>query len=642
MKKKRFVLLLDDVWEKVNLKQIGVPHPTTENKCKIVFTTRSREVCSHMGVHHPTEVELLREPDAWDLFKRKVGENTLGRHVDIRGLAKKLANSCHGLPLALNVIGETMASKTTVGEWEHAIRALSSSSTTSEIRAVKDDILPVFKYSYDDLSSDGVKSCFRYCALFPAGSALKKVDLIDYWICEKLLGINRSRQSATERGHAIINELVRTSLLRNVDDSGQYVKMYTVVHKMASWVATDLGKDKEKRVVHANKAELRQLPNVTNWRRVRRMLLMNTGIAMLSGSPDCSRLTTLLLQQNRNLVGISGDFFMKMPNIGVLNLSSTNLKQLPKELSDLISLRFLDLSSTQIETLPDGLQKLKKLLHLNLERTSRLRSVAGISRVPLLRVLKLRSSKCLTDVETVKELNSLKHLEVITIDVSSTSALKELFKYNKLANSVQRLCVVEAKRNFGLSTTDGLIDLTIRSCSTLEVEVQTSSSCLTFRYLSTVSISSCADLTELTWLLFAPNLTVLKLRGLNKLQEIMNKKTAAPQLQGEATLQKLETLELSDLPILKQIYWSALPFPCLKSIKVRSCPKLIRLPLDSKSCDLKKTFVIKYNNKNWIKRIEWKDPATQARFKSCCLKVNLLYLLYIYIYIYIYIVITDS
>lgn len=63
-------------------------------------------------------------------------------------------------------------------------------------------------------------------------------------------------------------------------------------------------------------------------------------------------------------------------------------------------------------------------------------------------------------------------------------------------------------------------------------------------------------------------------------------KAAAQQLQGEPSLRKLETLNLSDLPVLKQIYWSALPFPCLESIKVRRCPKLRKLPLDSKSCDL--------------------------------------------------------
>ncbi|KAF8058994.1 hypothetical protein N665_1235s0003 [Sinapis alba] len=186
--------------------------------------------------------------------------------------------------------------------------------------------------------------------------------------------------------------------------------------------------------------------------------------------------------------------------------------------------------------------------------------------------------------------------------VFTTRSLEELLRYHKLANSVQRLSIVEAKRNLVLSTTDGLIDLTIRSYSTLKVEVQRSSTSRSFLNLSTVCISSCDGLKELTWLLFAPNLTVLELWE----------------------LQRLETLDLSDLPMLKQIYWSALLFPCLRSIKARRCPKLRKLPLDSKSCDLGKTFAIQCNDKNWIESIQWKDRATKARFKSSCLKVHLL------------------
>ncbi|KAF3609597.1 hypothetical protein DY000_02045158 [Brassica cretica] len=228
--------------------------------------------------------------------------------------------------------------------------------------------------------------------------------------------------------------------------------------------------------------------------------------------------------------------------------------------------------STEIENLPDGLQKLKKLMHLNLERTCRLRSVVGISRLPLLSVLRLRSSKCLADLDTVNELKRIEHLEAVTIDISSAAALEELLLYNKLAKSIQRLSIVEAKNNLVLSATDDLIDLTIRSCSTLKVEIKRPSSRRSFLNLSTVCISSCDGLKELTWLLFAPNLTVLELRGLKKLQEIMiREKAAAQQLQGEPSLRKLETLNLSDLPVLKQIYWSALPFPCLESIK-RNCP----------------------------------------------------------------------
>ncbi|KAG2260738.1 hypothetical protein Bca52824_080032 [Brassica carinata] len=71
MKNKKFVLLLDNIWRKVNLEEIGIPFPTRENGCKVVFTTRSREVCGYMGVDDPMEVQCLTDSAAWDLFKKK-------------------------------------------------------------------------------------------------------------------------------------------------------------------------------------------------------------------------------------------------------------------------------------------------------------------------------------------------------------------------------------------------------------------------------------------------------------------------------------------------------------------------------------------------------------------------------------------
>ncbi|KAL0748044.1 hypothetical protein Bca101_030046 [Brassica carinata] len=96
LKRQRFVLMLDDIWEKVDLEAIGVPEPTIENGCKVAFTTRYEK--------------LRREPR-------------------IDGLARKVAEKCHGLPLALSIIGETMASKTMVQEWEDAIDVLTRNAS---------------------------------------------------------------------------------------------------------------------------------------------------------------------------------------------------------------------------------------------------------------------------------------------------------------------------------------------------------------------------------------------------------------------------------------------------------------------------------------------------------------------------------
>ena len=49
LKGKKFVLMLDDLWRKLELEGIGVPVPKESNNIsKVVFTTRIKDVCAKM------------------------------------------------------------------------------------------------------------------------------------------------------------------------------------------------------------------------------------------------------------------------------------------------------------------------------------------------------------------------------------------------------------------------------------------------------------------------------------------------------------------------------------------------------------------------------------------------------------------
>ncbi|MBA0695019.1 hypothetical protein Goari_005257 [Gossypium aridum] len=91
---KRFVVLLDDLWERV---------------------------CGEMEAREKIKVECLEPKEAWKLFQDKVGDETLNSHPDIRKLAKQVDERCGGLPLALITIGRAMACKTSPGDWKYAI-----------------------------------------------------------------------------------------------------------------------------------------------------------------------------------------------------------------------------------------------------------------------------------------------------------------------------------------------------------------------------------------------------------------------------------------------------------------------------------------------------------------------------------------
>ncbi|CAL9237934.1 unnamed protein product [Arabidopsis halleri] len=615
--------MLDDIWEKVDLEAIGVPYPTEENKCKVAFTTRSREVCGQTGDHKPMQVNCLEPTEAWQLFKNKVGDNTLRRDPAIVELAREVAQKCCGLPLALNVIGETMASKTMVQEWEYAIDVLTTSA--AEFSDMENKILPVLKYSYDSLGDEHIKLFFLYCALFPEDEEIYKEKLIDYWICEGFIGEDQVIKRARNKGYTMLGTLIRANLLTEVGT--KLVVLHDVVREMALWIASDFGKQKENFVVRAG-VGLHEIPEVKDWGAVRRMSLMKNNIEEITCRSKCSKLTTLFLQENE-LKNLSGEFIQCMQKLVVLDLSvNQDFNKLPEQISELVSLQYLDLKMTSIEQLPDGFHELKKLTHLDLTFTERLCSLDGISKLSSLRILKLLGSKVYGDISLVKELQLLEHLQVLTITICTERDLKLISDDQRLANCITDLEISGFKHDrlniLLLVSMTNLRELWVESSQVSEIdtymtckESKTDLSdlhCTTipcFTNLSHVSISNCHTFKDLTWLLFAPNLVTLTISASANVEKIINKEKAT-NLTDITPFQKLESLNLYDLRKLEGIYWSPLPFPLLKHIRADRCPKLRKLPLNATSVPLVEEFTLKMGFQET--ELDWEDEDTKNRF----------------------------
>ncbi|CAH2048043.1 unnamed protein product [Thlaspi arvense] len=627
--KKKFVLFLDDLWQKVELFEIGVPFPTRgKNRCKVAFTTRSQEVCARMGVQDPMEVQCLADNESFDLFQKKVGERTLGSDPEIPDLARIVASKCDGLPLALNVIGETMSCKRTVQEWQYAIDVLTEYA--NKFSGMEDKILPLLKYSYDNLKGDQVKSSLLYCALFPEDDKIDKDKLIEYWIGEGIIDASEGIERAENKGYEIIGSLVRASLLMQVERvDPNYVRMHDVVREMALWIASDLGTEKDAFIVRAG-VGLRKIPKVKKWNVVRRMSLMHNEIRSLDGSPECLELKTLLLQRT-SLEKISSEFFKSMPKLVVLDLSvSQNLSEVPEGISQLVSLQYLDLSWTNICHLPKGLQELKKLIHLDLEYTRELQSIAGISRLHNLKVLNVSSSGFSWDLSTVEELETLKHLQVLLASFHGPPQVLKQFLSSHRLTSCTRSLEMGGKESSGLLsipvTMEKLRELTIYGSTISEINMVNiciksktvsplhNPSNVCFSSLSHVYVVDCKGLRELTWLMFAPNLRSLVVTNASELEDIINKEKASKE---DVPFPKLVSLRLQNLPMLKNIYWRPLPLPCLKEIEVIKCPNLKKLPLDSQSgTHGENRLIIKNHDIEWIESVEWEDNATKNRFLS--------------------------
>ncbi|RVW81715.1 putative disease resistance protein [Vitis vinifera] len=194
------------------------------------------------------KVECLTWTESWELFRMKLGEDTLDFHPEIPELAQAVAQECCGLPLVLTTTGRAMACKKTPQEWKYAIEVLRNSA--SKFPGMGDKVFPLLKYSYDCLPTEVARSCFLYCALYPEDSHISKFDLIKRWFCEGFLDEFDDMKRAQNQGYNIIGTLIHACLLEETDVD-YYVKLHDVIRDMALWIACETGKGQDKFLVQA-------------------------------------------------------------------------------------------------------------------------------------------------------------------------------------------------------------------------------------------------------------------------------------------------------------------------------------------------------------------------------------------------------
>ncbi|ESQ54686.1 hypothetical protein EUTSA_v10024353mg [Eutrema salsugineum] len=651
LKQKRFLLLLDDVWEEIDLEKAGVPRPDRENKCKVMFTTRSMALCSNMGAEFKLRVEFLEKQYAWELFCDKVGRNDLLESPSIRRLAEVIVSKCGGLPLALITLGGAMAHRETEEEWIHASEVLNR--FPAEMKGM-DYVFALLKFSYDNLESDLLRTCFLYCALFPEEHSIEIEQLVEYWVGEGFLtsshGVN-----TIYKGYFLIGDLKAACLLESGDEKTQ-VKMHNVVRSFALWMASEQGTYKELILVEPNMG-LTEAPKAENWRQALVISLLDNRIQTLPEKPVCLNLKTLMLQQNGSLKKIPTGFFTHMPFLRVLDLSFISITEIPLSIKYLVELYHLAMSGTKISVLPQELGNLRKLKHLDLQRTQFLQTIPrdAICWLSKLEVLNLYYSYAGWELQSFREdeieelgFGDLEHLENLTtlgITILSLETLKTLYEFGALHKRIQNLHVEECNgllyfdlpslSNHGRS----LRRLSIKSCHDLEylipptevendwlpsLEVLTlhslhklsrvwgnsvSQECL--RNIRCINISHCHKLKNVSWVPQLPKLEVIDLFDCRELEELISERES-PSVEDTALFPSLKTLSIRDLPELSSILPSRFSFQKLETLVITNCPKVKKLPFQERVLTNLPTV---YCDEKWWDALEKNQPNKVL----CCL-----------------------
>ncbi|KAJ9682726.1 hypothetical protein PVL29_018622 [Vitis rotundifolia] len=639
MKTKNFVLLLDDVWQPLDLSEIGVPPlPNDRNESKVIITTRLQKICNEMEVQRKFRVECLARQEALALFMKKVGKNTLNSHPDIPQLAEKVAERCKGLPLALVTVGRAMADKNSPQEWDQAIQELEKFPV--EISGMEDQF-SVLKLSYDSLRDDITKSCFIYCSVFPKEYEIRNDELIEHWIGEGFFD-GKDIYEARRRGHKIIEDLKNACLLEEGDGFKELIRMHDVIRDMALWIGQECGKRMNKILV-CESFGLVDAERVTNWKEAKRISLWGRNIEKLPETPNCSNLQTLFVRECIQLKTFPRGFFQFIPLIRVLDLSATHcLTELPDGIDRLMNLEYINLSMTQVKELPIEIMKLTKLRCLLLDGMLPLIiPLLLISSLSSLQLFSMYDGNALSAFRTtlLEELESIEAMDELSLSFRSVAALNKLLTSYKLQRCIRRLSIYDCRDLLLLELSsislNYLETLVIFNCLQLEemkisMEKQGSKgleqsydtpnpqliarSNQHFRSLRDVKIWSCPKLLNLTWLIYAACLQSLSVQSCESMKEVISIEYVTSITQHASIFTRLTSLVLGGMPMLESIYQGALLFPSLEIISVINCPRLRRLPIDSNSAakSLKKI----EGDLTWWGRLEWEDESVEEIFTN--------------------------
>ena len=362
----KFLLVLDDVWEKstgegeglrVPLRRawetLRTPFLAAAEGSKVVVTTRDRKVAEIMRADIHT-LEGLSEEHSWSLFEKIAFEDgESGSYPQLESIGRKIVAKCKGLPLAVKSLGRLLYFKTDASEWEKILE--------SEIWSLKDDeILPSLILSYQDLPLH-LKRCFAYCSLFPKDHEFDKEDLILLWMAEGLVQFPKSNERMVDVGEQYFDELLSKCFFqKSVTEESSFV-MHDLIHDLAQCISREF-------CIRFEDDKVSKIPE--NFRHVGG----SPGIKCLEAIVErkCERLRTYfpLTDVRLNRRFDLHTMLSKWRYIRVLSLYCHNFIDLPDSIGELKHLRYLDFSSRYIQKLPDSLCDLYNLQTLILSQYS--------------------------------------------------------------------------------------------------------------------------------------------------------------------------------------------------------------------------------------------------------------------------------
>ncbi|GLJ19205.1 hypothetical protein SUGI_0345020 [Cryptomeria japonica] len=550
---KKSLIVLDDVWRAARedniIRSLGLP-TGHDSQCKVLVTTRSRDVCQNLGAF-PYKMELLSEQESWELFcAHAFAGNPPPYHLQV--IAQQIVKQCGRLPLALKITGASLSVCTEISQWSSKLHELMEVANVNT-----DPVMKILRLSYDSLPAT-LKPCFSYLSFFPQDERIDCEYLINLWIAE---GLIPQKEDQLDVAWGYLYQLANLCLVE-VWERWSLIK-YCKIHDLLFDLAIDISKE--------NRCTFDVVDVFTSMKRI---LLFKKGI--IESKISCPRSLRTLSFYNNPIEKIKASFFSPMRLLRVLDLRRTQISTLPHSVEKLKLLRLLNLSGTNIEEVPICVRSLKSLVLLDLSYCRHLQRlpkwISALKRLQHLSILACHIGLLSHLPREISELVSLRVLrsDLLRLSVEEDGFLK-LEDVAKLLRLQQLRIIVEHEKGLK-SIEDGILAqlLNMRHLSIssgFPTELHLPHNITALQYLQTLYLEYFA---VPSWVCRVTNLTQLILKG--------SECSDYPALEAMPNLMEMRLMGHKNCRKVPKAFGKSSGFPKLKFLTISSFPLLEELP----------------------------------------------------------------
>ncbi|CAL2272379.1 unnamed protein product [Prunus armeniaca] len=361
LKDKKFLLVLDDVWNDDALKWSQLRDLLTEGAMsgsKILVTTRSTAVAEIMGtIRANINLEFLSDKDSVSLFVEcAFKEGHEKEYPNLFEMVKDIVRKCRGVPLAVKTLGSQLYSKTDEREWK-LVR-------DSEIWKLEQEgsghILPALKLSYTRLPPH-LRQCLAYCShLRKDMMGFNSCQLIRYWMAHGIIDQSHvhGNMELEDIGELYFKDLWARSFVQNVIDCHISYKfdMHDLIHDLVQSVA----QGECFTVKSANTKDISE--------NVRHLTFLEAGQNVSTTLQKLNKVRTVAANEIEIDESFLHTCFSRFKYLRAVELPTCSFQVLPSSIGSLKHLRYLDLSSNEeIMKLPNAICRLQSLQTLYLD-----------------------------------------------------------------------------------------------------------------------------------------------------------------------------------------------------------------------------------------------------------------------------------